>query len=1084
MVGWMLAFWLLAPAPGPSELGDGPELRPGLVFEVSAEALTVAEYRLPDLGDDFVRVVVEQGASDVELTVLDREGEVLVRADQDPQDYPGDDFLVLPSTPGATLSVRLQRGGSYRLWAERVEAFDPARPGVSDDRRRLAAERFATEAANRRALGTEAGRREALELLRRSAELFEAAGDPVRQGWMNYWRGTVLTDLGDTEQAVRVYAEVLDHWIAYDDLAGQGVTHLLRGISHGRRGELDLARQDAETARSLFGRLGFSCGEARALNNLGRLEQGRDPRAAIPFFDQALEVCGGGVDPELEAALLLNRGGVHSELGEPEEAIVLARRALEWLERLGNERLARRTRVNLGFFNRRLGRVGEAFEWYHQALVGAERAGDRHLEATLHNSLGSLYRVLGEDQRAESHLERSLALRREVADRRGEAVTLANLGRVALLRDEATEARRWLDASLALRRELGNRRSVVRALVRLAEAERLAGDLAAAKDRLEEASAGLAELGDRELEARVAREVGTLHLAAGDPGEAVASLAHADAIQGRLDQRLARIETLPVLARAQRRAGDTGGALSTLAAAKGLAETLRLEVGDPELRASFFGAVYAIAEEEIALRRLLHRADPEAGHDRRAFEASESARARGLRELLAEAETGARLDVDPRDWTRRQALLHRASTKSAAARRLDPASATRQRLEAELVSVLEDLRALEAELRQHSPTWDALEAEAPTVEAIAELLDEETALLEIALGDEASTLWVVERGDFALHVLPPRAEIEEVVRRLLPAWSQPGVWGSGIGEQMAWLSDTVLGPARAALDRSRRVVVVADGGLHAVPFAALPVPGEVATGDRAWMAERWGVVHLPSAAVLRFLRRAGHGGSSEDVLVVADPVFAVDDPRLEGRAEDAAAAEEAPARLPASRREAQAILALAGDRGRALLDTRASRRALGEEALEDLRVLHFATHGVLDTRHPRLSGLELSRFDEAGRPIDGFLSLGELYDRRIGAELVVLSACRTALGRQVRGEGVVGLPRGFLHAGARAVIASLWPVQDRATARWMERFYQALLQEGATPAEALEVAQHHLRSDPLTRHPYYWAGFVLVGDWQ
>ena len=149
------------------------------------------------------------------------------------------------------------------------------------------------------------------------------------------------------------------------------------------------------------------------------------------------------------------------------------------------------------------------------------------------------------------------------------------------------------------------------------------------------------------------------------------------------------------------------------------------------------------------------------------------------------------------------------------------------------------------------------------------------------------------------------------------------------------------------------------------------------------------------------------------------------------------------------------------------------------------RIIHLATHGLLNSTHPELSGIVLSLVDQHGQPQDGFLRLHEIYNLKLPAELVVLSACQTALGKEVRGEGLVGLTRGFMYAGAPRVVASLWKVDDKATAELMKRFYQAMLgEQRMRPAAALRAAQVEMLKQKEWEDPYYWAAFVLQGEWK
>jgi CHAT domain-containing protein len=190
-------------------------------------------------------------------------------------------------------------------------------------------------------------------------------------------------------------------------------------------------------------------------------------------------------------------------------------------------------------------------------------------------------------------------------------------------------------------------------------------------------------------------------------------------------------------------------------------------------------------------------------------------------------------------------------------------------------------------------------------------------------------------------------------------------------------------------------------------------------------------------------------------------------------------------RLPFTRQEAKAILANV-PAGQALdaLDFRASRQTATSPELAQYRIVHFATHGLVDNMHPQLSGLVLSMVDERGRQQNGYLDLEDIYNLSLPADLVVLSACETGLGKDVAGEGLIGLTRGFMYAGAARVVTSMWKVDDVATAELMGRFYQAMEKEGLRPSAALRRAQIEMRTQERWRSPYYWAAFQLQGEWK
>jgi CHAT domain-containing protein len=388
------------------------------------------------------------------------------------------------------------------------------------------------------------------------------------------------------------------------------------------------------------------------------------------------------------------------------------------------------------------------------------------------------------------------------------------------------------------------------------------------------------------------------------------------------------------------------------------------------------------------------------------------------------------------------------------------------------------------------------------------------------------------------HRLPKRAEIEAATRRvrelLTAPQPQPGdteaKYRARIKEarksywtEAAELSRMLLGPVVSQLGR-KRLAIVADGALQYIPFAALPAPSP--RDDERWnsgaepqpLFVEHEIVSLPSASTLATLRRetAGRKPAEKSLAVLADPVFTDDDTRVRrdvgkegfrekarsadsdeldivslqmtrsGRETGVIGAEGGFGRLLSTRREAAAISALVPERERMLaLDFKASRTTALRPDLGEYRIVHFATYGMLNNIHPELSGVVLSLVDKAGRQQDGFLRLQDIYNLKLSAELVALSACQTGLGKEIKGEGLIGLTRGFMYAGAPRVVASLWKIDDRATSELMKRFYQGMLgPEALRPAGALRQAQLTIWKQKQWREPYYWAGFVLQGEWK
>ncbi len=519
-------------------------------------------------------------------------------------------------------------------------------------------------------------------------------------------------------------------------------------------------------------------------------------------------------------------------------------------------------------------------------------------------------------------------------------------------------------------------------------------------------------------------------------------------------------------------------------------ESLRADVIVPDLRATFLASRQRAFELAVDIQMELHHAET-------ALAVSERARARTLLDLLGEARADVRQGVDPKLREQEREVAARFAAK--ARRRIELlggalSEAQKAASARELQEALAESDRLEAEIRQRDPRYAGLLHPQPLdAAAIRKLLGPDTLLLEYALGEERSFLWAVGSGGIGgieSFELPGRAEIEGLARqvyeglRTLDA-GDPAIQAGKIAARRK-LSRILLGPVADRLGE-RRLAIVADGALQYIPFAVLPLPDDA--GGSVALVEHHEIVVLPSASILA-LRRQEPAPADGDIAVLADPVFDSRDPRVRMDTPNSAPAESIPARngisltrLAASRREAEAISGIAGA-GRVWTATgfQASRATVFGGGLARSRIVHFATHGVINAETPELSGLVLSMVDERGEPREGFLGLNDIYNLDLHADLVVLSGCETALGREMRGEGLVGLTRGFLYAGASQVLASLWQVQDRSATELMVRFYRALLQDHLTPAAALRAAQLSMGKERRWRDPFYWGAFVLQGD--
>lgn len=867
-------------------------------------------------------------------------------------------------------------------------------------------------------------------------------------------------------------------------------------------------------------------------------------RQAIDRYEDALRQWQHFGDARWQALVLRRLGQTWSTLGEARRANRVFRQALSFHRALGDPIEESRLLNEIGPTYRLLGEPEKAAECYQQSLLLAQKTRDRSGEVTAFNNLGVVYAAIGETQKALTFYGRALAGWRELKDSDREADTLLNVGEIYSLLGRFDEAIALMSQALTIKRQADDRRGQAASLSTLGWAEYLAGDLGAALSAYDRSLRLRRESGDRRGEAATLDRRATVLAKLGRKEEALAgyrtalavfqqagelaneaqvltSIGWLDESCGRAELALQRFDrslrlfrqigdrhgeayALMGSARAARRLGDLSQAQTAIEKALRIVESVHSEVQSRAFKMSYLASRQEYYELYVQI--LMERDAREPGHGwaARALEASNRARARSLLESLAAAQEDHLAETEPallaaarsletrireRELRRIELLGQRSNPEEIAA------------LERELSALLLDYESLQGRIRRATPRIAALSrAPSLTLRDTQRLLDDDTLLLWYALGTERSFLWVVGPHSLATHPLPRREEIETAARQVHELLAKSHK--KGVREQAqlaaAVLGDMVVAPAAGQIG-NKRLLIASDGALQYVPFAALPMDRR-----RVPLLAEHEIVHVPSAAVLALVRRglAERRPAPKALAVLADPVFSRNDPRVlrpagaitsvrtAGPVSDAdRSARESGLdrfdRLIYTAAEAEAILALVppSDRFEAL-GFEAKRTMVLSGKLSHYRILHFATHGLLNARHPELSGVVLSLVDEEGRPLDGFLRVQDLVHLSLPADLVVLSACRTALGKEIRGEGLVGLTQGFLVAGAGRVLVSLWNVNDLATAELMERFYRHLLEDKMSPAEALRSAQLSMLREERWAPPYYWAGFTLQGEWR
>ncbi|MEE8585669.1 MAG: CHAT domain-containing tetratricopeptide repeat protein [Acidobacteriota bacterium] len=1078
-------------------------LEPGAPLERQLALGETHRYRIELTPGNWL-VLADQKKVDLTLKAHGPEGWKLDPADS-PIDRLGPESLLIRSGAGGRYHVEASpsreetRPGSYQIRLLQLPGQSPSALT------RLAAETARMQAAQLYFQGNAEAWHRAIGLYQEALRHWRELEMLQEQARAYYCIAVLHRLLHELEKALEYHARGLPLWQSLKLPSWQASTLNEMGICHNNRGERQAAGQFFERALPIYIELEDLFGQSVALLNLCAisLSEGQS-RKAMGCYEEALDPIRRSGSVQAELAVQLNLSVIYDTLGRPQQALDANQNALNLLKSRDNPFWLARTLSNRGRIYRRLGESDQALLAWEKSLEIFRRVGDKRWQSTVLNNLGFAYLNLGEVPRAKSFLGQALDLRRQIGYRRGEAITLNNLATVYDRLDDPDGAFELNQQALLLMQTDGTPQDQARTLILLARRHIQRQDLNTAFQLAERAVALASPQEDRHRAADALQQMGRIHLLRDQPGQARQCLEETLELRRKTADPAGEVEALTDLARAERRLGRLPAARQHLESALKIIESLRIRVSSPDLRATFGSSLREAYAQYIDLLMESHRSDPHKGHLEAALEASERTRARTLTELLVEARADIRRGIDLQLGQRERELRTQLGALAESRFKLlgkPGGEAEAALMEQEIHSVLAEMDTVETQIRRQSPAYAALTRPRPLeLSQIQDLLDEDTALLEYFLGEERSFLWCLTRQSATAFDLPARPVIESLARRVHQQFSTLDLRAAAQDRrEAAALSRMILQPASGCL-ANRRLVVVADGVLHYIPFGALPAPGS----DLEPLLLKHEVVYLPSASALAVQREelAGRPAAPLLVAVLADPVFEEDDPRLAQAAQHAAPQEEpvsnssgkdperqfgpnSIARLPSTRREAQAIAQLvpAGQAWIAL-DFDASRSAALDERLSQYRYVHFATHGLIDSGNPQLSGLVLSRFSKDGRHKDGFLRLRDIYNIRLGADLVVLSGCRTALGREIRGEGLVGLARGFMYAGAPRVVASLWRVQDRATAELMERFYSRMLSKGMRPAAALREAQLSIFKQRGGRDPYYWAAFVLQGDWR
>ena len=1113
--------------PGSNELESDGDVLLAPREPVTRESLStgIHSYRIALIAGQYMRITADQSGEAVEFTLYNPDGSLLTQAGR--------------RSRGATpISVIAESSGDYRL---KVRSLNEStahggyklqvaeiRQATARDRDRVIAEKLCAEAEQlSKESRSESSRlaiskyEEALSHLKIAGDLSEQANTLMGMGSIHLVLGELRQSLTCFDQALNLYRSTRDRWNEGEALNEISLAYFILG-------ENDKELDSCVRALKLNQAVGNRQATARAVNNLGDAYYNFGKlKLSLENYHKALSLWRELNDQHGQALALLSLGYDYSDLGEMQKAFECFNQALSIWQSRGDLRWQGITLTGMGRLYTRLGESQDALNLFNQAKEIIEPIGDQVEEGKILSGIAYVYYLLDEKQQALDYYYQALSLYKNASYLVAQADMIDALGNVYYSMGDYAKALDYLQQSLSLSIAMKNMRGRSDALRGIGMVYESLGDKTKALDYYTKALPFYQNEKSLRWEAATLHIIGQIYEGWGQKLTALRYYNRALSLSRAAEHRFGEASTLYNIARVERQSGKLTEARARIEAALETVESLRTKIIRQDLRNSYFASAREYYEFYIALLMQLHAQRPDAGFDVAAFDASERARARSLLETLTAARVGVLEKVDPGLLERDGSLRHELNSKISYRMRLLDARHTPEEMAAigkEIEELTRQHREMEAQIRAASLDYSALIQPKPlTLETIQhQAVDEDTLLLEYSLGEAISYLWAVTKTEIRSYELPGRAEVEALAAQVRENLTAPQFKDEESYQQRQarlneseasyWqyasaLSHMLLGPAAALLEK-KRLVIIADGALQSIPFGALPDP-ESNNDNPVPLMVRHEITSQPSASTLAALRdkTESRQPASNLLAVFADPVFEKDDSRLSARKESVAVAAQEQSRgeelyrplrgigplqegqriprLFASRDEAEAVMSFAptGSALKAVGFDANKTKALSSE-LKHYRIIHFATHGVLDSQNPDLSGLVLSLFDKYGQPQDGFLGLNDIYNLDLPADLVVLSACNTGLGKQIKGEGLIGLTRGFMYAGASRVMASLWKVDDEATAELIKYFYQEMLLKKKSPAEALRQAQIAMWNQKHWRSPYFWAAFILQGEYK
>jgi CHAT domain-containing protein/Tfp pilus assembly protein PilF len=906
--------------------------------------------------------------------------------------------------------------------------------------------------------------------------------------------GLVLIELARTEALKSNFKE--SHSIALRALEihekngnQKGIADSLRLITVALQvfGEAEKSLSFAERALTISTEIGDKVGIGKSLRDIGLVyfNRGNLPEA-LKLFEQARKAAEASKDKKTLCDVLRNTAMLYGEQGDYQRELKTYEIALEIAKETNDLRGQAAILMNSGSVEYGLGNFGKASQLLLEALTISEKIGNKRYVAGSLSNLAGIHFYSGNDETALDYLQKSMKVFEEIGDNVALSVIVGNFGAYYYEQEEFDKALKYFQKSLQIRKENKDTEGIIWSLNYLGDVHEKLKKYDQAMKYYTEAHSLAQTTGFKSLTGLSHLGMGVVHYHKKQLSLAESSIETALEIASSMSDWTTLWLALRIQAKIFSDTSRKAEALASIKESVSLIESVRAGIDLAEQKAGYFESKREAYEELIGM--LLEENNIE-----EAFQYAQRSKARAFLDMLAEAEIDPIKNLDPALVTKRGNLLKDLAEVQSEIRKLtesDPPNVSKvNELSKRRIELDGQYSNLQMEIRKQNPRYADLQYPNPTLlnEAQASL-DDQTILLEYFVGESHSYLFAVTNQGSRGYILPEEkklsAQILQIREFLQKPTVPPGSDGPGNFRTLAsLLYSELVKPAEAELGEKEKIIIAPDGPLNYLPFEILVTNTSKKQMNNfsqlAYIATQHEIRYVPSVSVLKQLQQKPATQDQKQFIAFANPLLkktTEKDPPILVRAWASDLG-----MLPHAKTEVEEIAKMySKEDASILIGEDASEKNVKTLQLDHYKRIHFASHGLIDEEKPELSALVLSADEKQEE--DGFLTMREVFDLNLNADLVVLSACQTGLGQQIRGEGVSGLSRAFLVAGTTSVLVSLWNVYDKTTADFMKEFYENMEQKKMSKTEALKQVRLDMIHNQKSSHPHYWAAFVLIGQ--